>query len=236
MTGVLRRFFDLIRGSLNSLIDRAEDPEKMLEQIMRDLQTSYDRSKVEVARVLAEKHRLQNHLQKTQKDAEDWERKAILALKAGDEALARKALERKRASAEIAAGFRAQLQDQSNAAERLKDALHTLENKLDEARVKRSLLSARHQRALAQQKIHKALEASGSTTAFDNLARLEARIEDLEADTTAAAELTEGTLEEKFRQLGSSDVEDDLALLKARLAAPQERKALSQGQPEVSSE
>jgi phage shock protein A len=220
MTSILRRIVDLIRGSLNSLIDRAEDPEKMLEQMMRDMQSSYDRSKVEVARVLAEKHRIQAQMNKTQKEAEDWERKAILALKAGDEGLARKALERKRSAAEVTSGFHQQYLDQVAAAEKLKEALHGLENKIAEARVKRSFLSARHQRALAQRRIHKALSDSGSSTAFDNLARLESKIESLEAETSAAAELTGGTLEDKFRQLGAgADVEDDLLMLKTRMGA-----------------
>ena len=217
MTSVLRRIVELIRASLNTLIDRAEDPEKMLEQMMRDLQASYDRSRTEVARVLGEKHRLAAQLQSSDLEARDWERKAVLALKAGDEALARKALERKRAVVEVADGYRAQVEEQTAVSEKLKDALRALENKLSEARVKRSLLSARHKRAMAQRKIHIALEAAGSTTAFDNLARLESRIGELEAEGLAAAELSTSPLEARFRELDASDVEDDLLRLKARL-------------------
>lgn len=218
MSGFLRRIVDLVRTSLNSLIERAEDPEKMLDQMMRDMQSSYDRSRIEVARVLAEKHRLGAQLQKASHEMQDWERKAILALKSGNEPLARRALERKRASVELAAGYQAQLEEQASVTEKLKEALHALENKMSEARVKRTLLSARHQRALAQKRIHKALEASGSGTAFDNMARLEAKIVELEVDTLAAAELTEGTLEGKFLQLAESDVEEDLLLLKAKMS------------------
>src|SRR5688500_9546830 len=116
MTHFLRRVLDLIRGSLNGLIERAEDPEKMLEQRMRDMQSSFDRSRIEVAQVLAQKHRIEVQLQKAEKDMEEWERRAILALKSGDDALARKALERKRSFAEIAQGFRTQLQEQVSAA------------------------------------------------------------------------------------------------------------------------
>jgi phage shock protein A len=224
MTSVLRRIVDLIRTSLNALIDRAEDPEKMLDQMMRDLQGSYDRSRTEVARVLAEKHRLQAQTQQAEADASEWERRAVLALKSGDESLARKALERKRGYAEVAQGFRTQLEEQAAVAEKLKEALRGLENKLAEARVKRSLLSARHKRALAQRRIHQALEAAGSPTAFENLARLESRIEEMEAESLAAAELGAGELEEKFRELDAGDVEDDLLRLKAKLGEP---KALS---------
>lgn len=218
MTSVLRRIVELIRTSLNSLIDRAEDPEKMLEQMMRDLQASYDRSRTEVARVLGEKHRLAAQLQASDLEARDWERKAVLALKAGDEALARKALERKRSMVEVADGYRAHVEEQTVVAEKLKDALRALENKLAEARVKRSLLSARHKRAMAQRRIHIALEAAGSTTAFDNLARIESRIDELEAEGLAAAELSTSPLEARFRELDSADVEDDLLRLKSKLA------------------
>ena len=224
MTGVLRRIVDLIRTSLNSLIDRAEDPEKMLDQMMRDLQSSYDRSRTEVAQVLAEKHRLQLRLDQASAEATDWERRAVLALKSGDESLARRALERKRGHAEIAEGFRTQLNEQIDVAERLKDALRGLENKLAEARVKRTLLSARHKRAVAHQRIHKALETAGSTTAFENMARLEGRIEQMEAESLADTDLEAGDLDARFRQLDVGDVEDDLLRLKAQLEAP---KALS---------
>src|SRR5688572_27155666 len=126
MTNFVRRIVDLIRASLNSLIDRAEDPERMLEQMMRDMQQSYDRSKVEVARVLAEKHRLQGQSKNAEKEMQEWEQRAVLALKAGDENLARKALERKRAASELAAGYKAQFQEQTLAAEKLKEGLTAL--------------------------------------------------------------------------------------------------------------
>jgi phage shock protein A len=229
MTSVLRRIVDLIRTSLNALIDRAEDPEKMLSQMMRDLQSSYDRSRTEVARVLAEKHRLQAQMQQAQAEMADWERRAVLALRSGDETLARKALERKRSQAEIAQGFRTQLEEQAAVAEKLKEALRGLENKLAEARVKRSLLSARHKRALAQRRIHKALEASGSPTAFENLARIESRIEQMEVESLAVAELSAGNLEERFRELAAGDVEEDLLRLKARLGDPRALPSPSAG-------
>jgi phage shock protein A len=229
MTSVLRRIVDLIRTSLNALIDRAEDPEKMLSQMMRDLQSSYDRSRTEVARVLAEKHRLQAQMQQAQAEMADWERRAVLALRSGDETLARKALERKRSQAEIAQGFRTPLEEQAAVAEKLKEALRGLENKLAEARVKRSLLSARHKRALAQRRIHKALEASGSPTAFENLARIESRIEQMEVESLAVAELSAGNLEERFRELAAGDVEEDLLRLKARLGDPRALPSPSAG-------
>ncbi len=220
MSGFLQRIIDLIRASLNSLIDKAEDPEKMLEQMMRDMQANYRRSKIEVAKVLAEKHRLRAQMERSEKDSTAWERKAVLALKAGDEGLARKALERKRASKELATGLSGQYEEQALAADRLLQALTALENKIAEVRVKRSLLSSRHRRALAQQKIQKALELSCGPTAFDSIARLEAHVEDLEAETTAVSELKEATLEGRFLKLGEVDVESDLLALKSRLAEP----------------
>jgi phage shock protein A len=216
--GIFRRLADVIKSNLNDLIDKAEDPEKMLEQMIREMDASYRTAKVEVAKAIADEKKIQQQYQRNLEQAQMWEKKAMFAVQKSDDDLARQALKRKKSYDEIAQGFKGQLDEQSKMTELLKDNLHTLEAKIEEAKRKKNLLIARAKRAEAQKTIHNAVSNISQTGAFDALARIEAKVQEIEIETAATMELTDTGLESQFAQLeASTDVDDELEALKAKL-------------------
>jgi phage shock protein A len=216
--GIFRRLADVIKSNLNDLIDKAEDPEKMLEQMIREMDASYRTAKVEVAKAIADEKKIQQQYARNAEQAAMWEKKAMFAIQKGDDDLARQALKRKKSYDEIAHGFKAQLEDQSKMTDLLKDNLHGLEAKIEEAKRKKNLLIARAKRAEAQKTIHNAVSNINQTGAFDALARIEAKVQEIEIEQAAASELTDTGLESQFAALEvGSDIDDELESLKAKL-------------------
>ncbi len=213
--GIFARLGSLIKSNLNDLISRAEDPEKMLNQVLLDMQQQLVDAKKSVAVAIADEKKLQKQYNTEVDKAKEWERKAMVAVRAGDDALARQALVRKQEHEQIAAQFEQQWVAQKQAVEKLKDALRLLNNKIEEAKRKKNILIARKKRAEAQQQIASTMQGLGDTSAFDTFDRMSDRINLLEAEAEAGAELSGeisgGTLESKFLQLeaGGETAEDD---------------------------
>jgi phage shock protein A len=234
--GIFRRLADVIKSNLNDLIDKAEDPEKMLEQMIREMDASYRTAKVEVAKAIADEKKIQQQYARNAEQAAMWEKKAMFAIQKGDDDLARQALKRKKSYDEIAHGFKAQLEDQSKMTDLLKDNLHGLEAKIEEAKRKKNLLIARAKRAEAQKTIHNAVSNINQTGAFDALARIEAKVQEIEIEQAAASELTDTGLESQFAALEvGSDIDDELESLKAKLlgtGTSSEPKLLKESQDE----
>ena len=221
--GIFSRLGTLIKSNLNDLISRAEDPEKVLGQVLIDMQQQLVGAKKAVAVAIADEKKLQKQYNAELDKAKEWERKAMVAVRAGDDQLARQALIRKQEHEEIAGQFQTQWIGQKQAAEKLKDALRLLNNKIDEAKRKKNILIARKKRAEAQQQIASTMQGLGDTTAFDTFERMADQINLLEAEAEAGAELAGelggDALEARFLQLeqgGPSD-EDALAELKAKM-------------------
>jgi phage shock protein A len=213
--GIFARLGSLIKSNLNDLISRAEDPEKMLNQVLLDMQQQLVDAKKSVAVAIADEKKLQKQYNTEVDKAKEWERKAMVAVRAGDDALARQALVRKQEHETIAAQFEQQWVAQKQAVEKLKDALRLLNNKIEEAKRKKNILIARKKRAEAQQQIASTMQGLGDTSAFDTFDRMSDRINLLEAEAEAGAELSGeisgDTLESKFLQLeaGGEGAEDD---------------------------
>ncbi|MBI2566544.1 MAG: PspA/IM30 family protein [Candidatus Schekmanbacteria bacterium] len=217
--GFFSRISDVFRANVNDMIDRAEDPEKMLDQALRDMQSSYQKAKTEVAKAIADKKKLELSFRHAAEESLAWEKKAMMAVEAGKDDLAREALARKRSGQQLADNWKSQLDEQSNMVEQLKTQLRMLEGKIEEARRKKNLLQARARRAAAQQKIHATMASVGDTSAFDTFARLEAKVVDIEARAAAVTEVSGDTLDDKFAALeaGPIGVDDDLLALKAKM-------------------
>jgi phage shock protein A len=233
--GLFSRLGTLIRSNINELISKAEDPEKMLNQALVDMKQQLVEAKKQVAVAIADEKRLKKQYEQEQAKAEEWERKAMLAVKAGDDTLARAALARRAEHAEIAETLRQQWEAQKESVEQLKVALRTLDTKIEEAKRKRNILVSRQKRAEAQRAINETLTSINSTSAFDTFERMSDRVTQIEAEAEATAELgsalPEASLESQFRALEAGSVDDDLAALKQKMAlAAAERKALS-GEP-----
>jgi len=222
--GIFARLGTLIKSNINDLISRAENPEKMLNQVLLDMQQQLVEAKKAVAMAIADEKKLNKQYQAELDKAKEWERKAMVAVRAGDDGLARQALVRKQEHENIAAQFQQQWVQQKAAVEKLKDALRLLNQKIEEAKRKKNILIARKKRAEAQAQIAATMQGLGDTSAFDTFERMAEQINMLEAEAEAGAELageiSGDNLEAKFLQLeaaGGSTADDELAELKAKM-------------------
>ncbi len=221
--GIFSRLGTLIKSNINDLITKAEDPEKMLTQVLLEMQQQLAEAKKAVAVAIADEKKLQKQSTAEQEKSKEWERKAMVAVRAGDDALARQALVRKQEHETIAEQFQTQWLGQKQAVEKLKDALRLLNNKIEEAKRKKNILIARKKRAEAQQSIANTMQGLGDTSAFDTFDRMSDRIALMEAEAEAGAELagelSGDTLESKFLALETGAGAEDEALqeLKAKM-------------------
>ncbi|GHU60869.1 membrane protein [Spirochaetia bacterium] len=219
--GLFSRLKTLISSNVNDLINKAENPEKMLNQLLIDMNTQLIESKKAVAMAIADEKKLERETANQEAQAQEWEKKAMLAVRAGEDGLAREALLRKQEYENAAAEYRKQWDAQKTAVDKLKTSLRELQNKIDEAQRKKNLLIARAKRAEAQQKIQSTMSSvTGNRTAFDAFDRISAKVDQLEAQADAAKELddfsADNDLEKKFKELEKSDNSADLMLLELK--------------------
>lgn len=215
--GFFGRLATLIKSNLNDLISKSEDPEKMLNQIILDMNAQLVEAKKQVAVAIADEKRLHRQWQSEKAVADEWHKKAMLAVRAGDDALAKEALQRKKEHEQIAKAFEDQWKKQNVAVNQVKTALQALNNKIGEAKRKKDVLIARNNRAKAMQEIQKTMGSLQDTSAFDAFSRMEQKIEQVEAEAEAAGELHEeysgDVLKNKFARLevtagADADLED----------------------------
>jgi phage shock protein A len=215
--GLLERVSTLIRANLNDMIDRAEDPEKLIKQVILDMDNQYLQVKTQVAVSIADQHMLEKKLRENEDAGRDRMRKAELAVEKQQDDLARAALDRFQTSQKLALSYREQVDDQKLQVETLKNALIKLEQKLDEAKAKRDLFLARHRRSIALGKAARAQSAIGDhsrSAAFD---RLQDRVNHTEAITSAEVELLNENAGDRLARLDrDTEVERLLAELKSK--------------------
>lgn len=233
--GIFDRFKTVVKSNINDMISKAENPEKMLNQLVFDMNSQLVESKKQVAAAIADEKRLERQLIENKAKAEDWERKAMLAVKAGKDDLAKEALLRKQEYDNYTKGFGQEWEKQRQAVEQLKNSLRQLQLKIEEASRKKNLLVARAKRAEAQKKIQTTLGQLSDTSAFSTFDRMAAKVDQLEAEADAVGELAEMTtedpsLEKQFKQLESSGGTADLMLdeLKAKMAKLEDKTSPSQ--------
>jgi phage shock protein A len=214
---LLERVATLIRANLNDLVDKAEDPEKMIKQVILDMQNQLMQVKTQVAISIADQHVLEKKQQEAEENERQWTRRAELALDQNDDALARAALERSMSYKQMAAGFRQQVEDQKVQVETLKTSLLKLQQKLAEAQSKSDLLIAQHRRSRAMRNVSNATsEINGEShgAAFD---RMKSKVTHTEAAAQAAADLLTDDVGEKFAAMEKKEEIDRLlADLKAK--------------------
>jgi phage shock protein A len=219
--GLLERVSTLIRANINDVIDRAEDPEKMIKQVILDMENQYMQVKTQVAVSIADQHMLEKKQKENEDFGADWMRRAERAVDKQQDDLARGALDRYQTSQRLAQSYREQVDDQKVQVEALKGALMKLEQKLDEAKSKRDLLIARHRRSVALNKAAKAQGAAGDgskSAAFD---RLKDRVNQSESVASAELELNTDEIGERLNRLDrDTEVERLLTDLKQRRLLP----------------
>ena len=233
--GIFDRMGKVIQSNLNALLDKAEDDKKLIELNLDEMDGQIKAGHQEVVQAVAAEKQLKKKVDDLQADADRWDKRAELALKSGDEALAREALkQKKRVQAELANTEKAR-GDQRDVAIRMKEELERMKEKLAELKMRKGSIVARAQQSRGGTGAEQ-LGTKGGTSAFDNFRRMEEKIEGREAEGAAMAEVEEALgkgekvedLEAKFRELerrgggkgapdGGSDVDEELAALKKRI-------------------
>ena len=225
--GLLERLSRLVRANLNAFVSDAEDPIKILDQSVADMQEDLVKLRQAVAIAIASQKRLENQANQAREQIQNWLSRAELALKKGEDDLAREALSRKKTFQETFESLTNQFQSQNGQVEKLKKSLLLLERKIAEARTKKDMLKARAQAAKAQQKIQSAVGDLGGKSAMAAFERMEDKVEALEASGQAALELAGEDLESKFAALeGGDDIEKELETLRSQLKSGVEAIAL----------
>lgn len=246
---IFSRLGTLLKSNVNDAISKAEDPEKMLTQMLLDMQQQMVEAKKQVAVAIADEKRLQKQFEQEKQLSVEWEKKAMLAVKAGNDDLAKQALMRKTEHEKLALGYEQQWQAQKAAVDQLKTALQGLNSKIEEAKRKKNLLVARAKRAEAQKTIAETMDGISSTSAFDTMSRMEEKINKAEAEAQATYELAQTTsgddLKAKFDALQTVEADDALAALKAKMGvapaataepAQQEQQSLEEIEKQIEAE
>ena len=241
--GLFDRFSKLLKSNINDLISKAEDPEKMLTQILEDMRGQLAKAKQQVAVAIADEKRLRDQADSEYKQAQDWEQKAMLAVQSGRDDLAKQALVRHQEHLAHAQQYEQTWESQHGESQKLKNALIELNDKIEEAKRKKNLLIARQRRAQAQQRIQQTMSSLSEKSAFEAFSRMEERIETNERQLKAASEIEEeftgDTLKRDFKQLEkgavSIGVDSQLLALKQKMGmlgagTPPVNKALGAGQ------
>ena len=217
--GFFDRLSRLLRANVNDLISKAEDPVKILDQSVADMQEDLVKLRQAVATAIASQKRIANQAEQADAQAKTWYERAELALKKGEEDLAREALSRRKTYQDSATALSNQLNSQAGQVDTLKRSLVALEAKIAEAKTKKDMLKARAQAAKAQVQLQSAVGNLSTNTSMAAFERMEEKVEALEAQSQAAAELAGADLESQFAALeGGNDVDDELAALKTRMA------------------
>ena len=223
--GIFDRLATLLKSNINDLISKAEDPEKMLDQIVTDMRNQLARAKQQVAAAIADEKRLKDQAEGEYKAAADWENKAMLAIKEGRDDLAKQALVRQSEHDEHARTLEATWQSHQAETEKLKNSLRDLNDKIEEAKRKKNLLLARQRRAQAQQKISETMSSMSEKSAFEAFARMEDKITSNERLIKASSEIDEefsgDRLAHDFKRLeksaGSASADQQLTALKQKM-------------------
>ena len=228
--GILDRIRTVLKSNINALISKAENPEKMLNQLLIDMNENLLEAKKQVAMSIADEKKLERQALENRAQAEDWEKKAMLAVRAGKDDLAKEALVRKQEYEGYAASFQKEFESQHASVEQLKDALRQLQSKIEEAGRKKNLLVARAKRAQAQKQIQQTMGSLSGGSSFDTFDRMAQKVDQVEAEAEAMKELGEVTadqkLEDKFKELEASDSSSDKLLedLKAKMGQIEDKE------------
>jgi phage shock protein A len=217
---LLERVSTLVRANLNDLIDKAEEPEKMIKQVILDMQNQLLQVKTQVAIAIADQHLLEKKQKENEDKVAEWMRKADLCVEKKEDDLARASLRRAESYRELKENFMQQVADQKAQVENLKSALRQLEQKLTEAEGKADVLMAQHRRARAVGKASDARLASGNgskTAAFD---RMKSKVARSEAVSQAKSEIAGENIDDRLAALEKEDrIEQLLAELKTKRRA-----------------
>ena len=217
--GALARISDILKSNINEMLDRAEEPDKMIRQMVRDMEEGVSKATASVGTAVANHKRLERQVNDKRAQVDQWQRKAERAVEAGRDDLARRALERKAVFAKAAEELVPALEESRQTAEQLREQLRELKTKLEEARARQGALVARHQAAQARKRLAQSISGLGQD-AFSSFERFEQKVAESEAEADAHVEVSGavGDLEKEIRQMEAErSADDELQALKAKL-------------------
>jgi phage shock protein A len=210
--GIFQRMMTVIKANINALIGRAEDPAKVLEQSLMDARSQLAKTKQDVAAAIADEKKLQGQVEREKKQGEDWERRAMLAVSEGRDDLAKQALMRQSEHMQNAQQLHETWLRHKADTDNLKSSLRQMNDRIEELKRKKNVLIARQKRAQAQERIQRTMSTMGDQSAFETFQRMEEKIDDMERQALAAAELagelSGDSLQQEFAALeyhGSAD-------------------------------
>jgi phage shock protein A len=223
--GIFDRLSTLLKSNINDLISSAENPEKMLNQIIVDMRSQLVKAKQQVATAIADEKRLHDQADAELRQADDWEKRAVLAVREGRDDLAKQALVRQNEHLQHGQVLQQTWEAHRLETEKLKNSLRDLNDKIEEAKRKKNLLIARQRRAQAQKRIAETMSALSEKSAFEAFSRMEERIEQSERQIKASTEIDEeftgDRLAKDFKQLeqssSSASADSQLLALKQKM-------------------
>ncbi len=233
--GLFDRLWRVIRANINSLVGAAEDPEKILEQAVMDMQEDLVQLRQAVAGAIAAQKRTERQCSQAESTAAEWYQRAQLALQKGEENLAREALTRRKSYQETATAMKASLGQQNAVVTQLKENMRALESKISEAKSKKDMYIARARSAKASERLQEMMGNLNTGSALSAFERMEEKVMQLESRSEAIAELGTNDLEKKFLSLeGAEDVDTELAAMKAQMLPGKNTPKLPSGEPPAS--
>ncbi|MCC3407582.1 MAG: PspA/IM30 family protein [Microcoleus sp. PH2017_10_PVI_O_A] len=233
--GLFDRLWRVIRANINSLVGAAEDPEKILEQAVMDMQEDLIQLRQAVAGAIAAQKRTERQCSQAESTAAEWYQRAQLALQKGEEHLAREALTRKKSYQETATAMKASLGQQNAVVAQLKENMRSLESKISEAKSKKDMYIARARSAKASERLQEMMGNLSTGSALSAFEKMEEKVMQLEARSEAIAELGTNDLEKKFLSLeAAGDVDAELAAMKTQMLPGKNTPKLPSGEPPTS--
>ncbi|MEL6222504.1 MAG: PspA/IM30 family protein [Cyanobacteria bacterium J06626_14] len=217
---VVDRLTRVVRATINGWLGKQEDPEKMLQQVVTDMENDLISLRQSVAQAIATQKRTERQASQAESVAEEWYRRAELALKQGEENMAKEALARRKTYLENANALSSQLDQQAGIVREMKANMRKLEGKLSEAKIKKDMYIARARSAKASQQLNEMMGGLGAGTSGLAFERMGEKVAEMEAKAEAIAELNRDSLEDRFAELeGGTDLDAELEALKTKIAS-----------------
>ncbi len=224
--GIFSRFADIVNSNISAILDKAEDPEKMVRLIIQEMEDTLVEVRSTSAKVLAEKKELLRRIARVQEQVQDWQNKAELALSKDREDLAKAALGEKQKTVGLLTSLENELQVVEEHVARLKDEIAQLQEKLNDARARQKTIIMRKQTATSRLEVKKQLDSSKIDDAMMKFEQYERRVEGLEAQVESYDLGKKNVLADEFAALEAEDsVNDELAALKAKMSAKAQSKS-----------
>lgn len=215
--GIFSRFTDIINSNINSLLDKAEDPEKMVRLIIQEMEDTLVEVRSSSAKTLADKKELTRQAEKFEQDAVQWQEKAELALSKGREDLARAALVEKKKSSENAESIKDELNHVEDHLGKLQDEISQLQEKLADAKARQKAIIMREKTASSRLKVKRNIDSDRVNDALSRFDRYERKIDDIEAQVEAYDMGSKSLADEIAELENDENVDDELAQLKAKI-------------------